>query len=94
MTTQKELIARIAQETGLPKTAVGDVFNRLAEAVTEGLADDADEVTLPGIGTLSTAQRAARKGRNPATGEEVDIPARVAVTFRPAKALRDAVNAA
>lgn len=51
-----------------------------------------NEVTLPGIGTIGTKQRAARTGRNLQTGAAIDIPAKTVVDFRATKALKDAIN--
>jgi len=67
------------------------VVDGLTEIVQEYLADG-QEVTLPGIGKLSVTERAARSGRNPQTGEELEIPASRAPKFKAAKALKDAIN--
>ena len=67
------------------------VVDGLTEIVQEHLAQG-QEVTLPGIGKLSVTERAARSGRNPQTGEELEIPASRAPKFKAAKALKDAIN--
>lgn len=89
---------RLIEETGVNVTAtlMNDVFDVTAGVIKESLRDQAQggtaEVVLPGLGKLQTGLRAARMGRNPQTGAEVEIPARVTVKLRPSKALRDAVN--
>jgi DNA-binding protein HU-beta len=94
---KSELIAAIAADTRLAKHNVEIVLDSLARVVSGHLASadphvDA-EVTLPGLGKLKTTTRAARTGRNPQTGAEIQIPAKRAPTFTPAKALKDACNA-
>jgi DNA-binding protein HU-beta len=53
---------------------------------------EAGKIILQGIGTFEVVEKAARKGRNPATGQEIDIPAKKAIKFKPAKELADKVN--
>lgn len=67
------------------------VVDGLTEIVQEHLAHG-KEVTLPGIGKFSVTERAARSGRNPQTGEELEIPASKAPKFKASKALKEAVN--
>jgi len=95
---KSELIAAIAADTRLAKHNVEIVLDSLAKVVTDHLAGadphvDA-EVTLPGLGKLKTTTRAARTGRNPATGAPIEIPERVALKFAPAKSLDDRLNPA
>ena len=78
--------------TQVTKATADVVLERAAAIITKELATGG-EVTLPGIGKLSVTQRAARVGRNPATGEALKIPAKKAIKFGVAKALKDAVNA-
>lgn len=87
---QAELISAIAGDTGHSKTDVKLILDELAAKTAHAL-NQGDEVTLPGIGKLKLKTRAARTGRNPATGEEVDIPEKRAVKLTVAKALKDAV---
>lgn len=95
---KSELIAAIAADTRLAKHNVEIVLDSLARVVSDHLAGadphvDA-EVTLPGLGKLKTTTRAARTGRNPATGAPIEIPERVALKFAPAKSLDDRLNRA
>ena len=87
-----QLIEAISKSSLAPaKTVVESVLDTLCEVAT-GELKAGGEVTLPGIGKLSVTQRAAREGRNPATGEPLKIAAKKAVKFGAAKALKDAVN--
>lgn len=90
---KQELVAKVAAASGHSKKQVEETIDALSEMITVSLADSA-EVTLPGIGKLSVVQRAARAGRNPQTGEEVQIAAKRAPKFGAAKALKDALNVA
>ncbi len=90
---QSELIAKVASISGESKKAVEAVLKTTADVITAGL-QDGDDVTLPGLGKLAIKQRAARTGKNPKTGEAIQIPAKKAPHFSAAKALKDAVNPA
>lgn len=89
--TKTELTEAIAASTGLSKTQAGDVLNSILDQTTVALSKG-DRVALPGLGSFSLSDRAARTGRNPQTGEEMRIPASKAVRFSPAAALKKAVN--
>lgn len=89
--TKTELIARIAETTLMSKAAVALTLDALAD-VTAGQLATEKEISLPGIGKLTTASKAARTGRNPRTGEAVQIQASTSVKFKAAKSLKDAVN--
>jgi DNA-binding protein HU-beta len=67
------------------------VVDAVFEIVLEGIIEH-DEVSLGALGKLAKVERAARKGRNPQTGEEIDIPAKTAPKFKPGKALKDSVK--
>lgn len=91
MTTKKELIDSIAKLTWVRKLEVEMVLNTtLAEIERALLAGQ--PVTLHGFGTFELKKRDARTGRNPRTGEPVEIAASTTVTFKPAKALKDSLN--
>ena len=91
MTTKKELIDSIAERTGVKKLDAELVLNAtLAEIERALLAGQ--PVTLHGFGTFELKKRDARTGRNPRTGEPVEIAASTTVAFKPAKALKDSLN--
>lgn len=87
-----ELIDSVAQHSeGMSKTQLGGVVNALFDAIQQELAKGGN-VTLIGFGTFATAQRAARTGRHPRTGEPMSIPAAKTVKFTAGKAFKDMVN--
>ena len=86
-----ELISVIASKSGLTKKDSEKALKAFEEAVTETLVSGG-KVQLVGFGTFDVAERAAREGRNPQTGEPMKISASKAPRFKVGKALRDAVN--
>ena len=89
---QSELILKTAQISGLTKKDVEHALKTAGDVVGAALIEEGEAV-LPGLGKLVTQQKDARKARNPKTGETIPVPAHKAVKFRPAKVLKDAVNA-
>lgn len=92
-----ELIEAIHKELAVSKAVVADVLEAQAHVITEHLALSEDpgiefEAVLPGLGKLKTGYREARAGRNPQTGEAVQIAGRVTVKFAPGKLLKAALN--
>ena len=88
--TKQELVTKIAEEANLSKRAAEDALAAFVKAVKESLAKG-ESVSLVGFGTFSVSERAARKGRNPQTGAEIQIPARKVPVFRAGKGLKEAV---
>ena len=86
-----ELIDAIAKDTGLTKAASGEALASTIGAITSALKSG-DSVSLIGFGTFSVKHRPARKGRNPSTQQEIDIPASNQPAFKAGKALKEAVN--
>ena len=86
-----DLIAAIAAKTGDTKKAAEASVNAFVEVVTNALVEG-DKVQLVGFGSFEVRKRAARKGRNPQTKEEIKIPASKAPVFKAGKALKDLVN--
>ncbi len=86
-----ELIESVAAKAGITKADAGKAVDATFATITEALVKG-DKVPLVGFGTFAISERAARVGRNPQTGEEVQIAARKAVTFKAGAALKDAVN--
>lgn len=88
---KSELIDAIATASDLTKADAGRALDAVLDAVTTALKGG-DQVTLVGFGTFLVKERAARTGRNPQTGKEISIAASKVPTFKPGKALKDAVN--
>ncbi len=88
---KSELIAAMAAKTGETKKSAEANLNAFIETVTEALVKG-DKVQLVGFGSFETRKKAARKGRNPRTKEEIKIPASKAPAFKAGKALKDMVN--
>ena len=89
---RSDIAGRVAGRAGVGKSAAGDAVDTVFEAIAEALARGED-VRIAGFGTFGTRSRPARTGRNPRTGESLEISASTAPTFKPGKPLRDAVNA-
>ena len=90
--TQTQIIATLADKTGMAKKDVKGFLGDLASLAHEEARNNG-EFTIPGVGKLVKQQREARTGRNPRTGESIAIPARTVLRFRIAKAAKDAVLA-
>ena len=88
---KSELIAAIATKTGETKKDAEASLNAFTDVVTESLVKG-DKIQLVGFGSFEVRKRAARKGRNPQTKEEIKIPASKAPVFKAGKALKDLVN--
>ena len=86
-----ELVAAIAAKTGESKKATEELVKAFTEVVADALKGG-DKVQLVGFGSFEVRKRAARKGRNPQTKEEIKIPASKAPKFKAGKALKDLVN--
>ena len=86
-----ELIAKISDDAGITKTQANATLDSFVQAVTKTLKGNG-KVTLVGFGTFKSGKRAARIGRNPATGAELKIAAAKTVKFTAGKAFKDAVN--
>ena len=85
-----ELIAAVAEKSGLSKKDSEKAVSAVLDAVTEALVAG-DKVQLVGFGTFDVKERAARVGRNPKTKEEIQIPASRVASFKVGKALKDAI---
>jgi len=88
---KSELIDAIADSADISKAAAGRAVDAVVDSVT-GALKKGDQVTLIGFGTFSVKERAARTGRNPQTGAEIQIAAAKIPSFKAGKALKDAVN--
>tara|TARA_R110001583_G_scaffold7158_1_gene35598 strand:- start:62163 stop:62438 length:276 start_codon:yes stop_codon:yes gene_type:complete len=88
---KSELVAKIAEGADITKASAGRALDSLIDSVTTELASGGD-VALVGFGTYKVNDRAARTGRNPQTGAEIQISAAKVPAFKAGKALKDAVN--
>ena len=89
--TKAELIDKIASGAKVTQADASKMLDTFISSVSSALAKG-DSVTLVGFGTFTVAKRAARKGRNPQTGKEINIPSAKVPRFKPGKNLRDQVN--
>lgn len=87
-----DLVAAVAEKTGMTKKDSEKVLNAFVEAIQEALAKG-DKVSLVGFGTFEVRERAERVGRNTQTGEEIKIAATKVPVFKAGKALKDSVEA-
>ena len=85
-----ELVTAVAERSGQPNGAVSDVLSAFEAVVTKAVAGG-DKVQIPGFLTFERTQRAARTGRNPATGAELHIPAATVPKVKVGKSFKDAV---
>jgi DNA-binding protein HU-beta len=88
---KSELIEAIAASADIPKAAATRALDAMVESVTDSLKKG-ESVSLVGFGTFSIKERAARTGRNPQTGQPIEISAAKVPSFKAGKALKDAVN--
>jgi nucleoid DNA-binding protein len=89
--TKKEIVRRISEELGIKQTDTKEVVQRTFDAIIEALATE-QRVELRNFGVFEVKKRAARKARNPKTGDEVLVPARFVVTFKPGKEMEQRVK--
>ena len=88
---KSELIAKIAEKSELSKKDAEKALNAFVDSVTDALVAG-DKVVLVGFGSFETKKRAARKGKNPQTGAEINIPATTVPAVKVGKALKDAAK--
>lgn len=88
---RKELVAAVAESASLEQKTV-DAALRSLQSVLEDAVAKGEKVSVPGFFNLTTGERAAREGRNPATGQTINIPAAKTVKFAVGSSLKDAAN--
>lgn len=88
---KKEFIDMIADKASLTKKDAEIALHAVTDSLIELLAKG-DSIAIPGFASFSVKKRAARKGRNPATGKVIDIPASNAISFKAGQKLKDAIN--
>ena len=90
MMTKSQIVAHLAEKVGIPKKTAAAVLVELVTVATKE-AKSSGQFVVPGLGKAVKANRKARTGRNPQTGEAIKIPAKTVVKFRVAKAFKEAV---
>lgn len=86
-----ELVRTVAEKADLTLAVAGDAVNAVVEAIVNALVAG-EEVAVPGFGTFKVSERAARTGRNPQTGETVEIAASKAISFKVSKTVKEKLN--
>ncbi len=89
--TKAQLVSTLAEKSGLSKKEVTNFFDTFNEVVYEEVKRN-EECLIPGFGKMIKQKRKARKGRNPATGEEIQIPAKTVAKIKLSKAAKDAIS--
>ncbi|MBI2098287.1 MAG: HU family DNA-binding protein [Candidatus Wildermuthbacteria bacterium] len=88
---KEQLLEAMAQKASITKKQAGEALDAFLGSITDTLRKG-KAVALTGFGTFQTSRRAAREGRNPATGEKINIPATTVPKFKAGKGLKDAVK--
>ncbi len=89
--TKSQLIELISKDSGLPKAETELILQATIERITDSLIKG-ERIQLHGFGSFQSKKRASRKGRNPKTGEAIDIPEKTVPIFKPGKQLKELVN--
>lgn len=89
--TKADLIEKIYLNTGLSKKESSDIFEKVFELIKSTL-QEGETIKLAGFGKLVVKHKAARRGRNPQTGKEIEISSRKILTFKPSPVLKEAIN--
>ena len=88
---KSELVANVAEATGLTKKVAGETIEATLEAIS-GALSQGEKVTLVGFGTFEVRNRKSKRGVNPVTKAPIEIPASKSAAFRPSKQLKEAVS--
>ena len=86
-----DIISKIVEATNLKRAEADEAITSFLDSIKEGLKNG-EKITIIGFGSFSVVERKARMGRNPQTGEEIEIPAKKTVKFNPAVKLKEEVN--
>jgi len=89
--TKKEIVKTISEEIGLTQLKTKEIVQKTFDAIVETLVEDG-RIELRNFGVFEVKKRAARKARNPRTGDRVDVPAKYVVTFKPGKEMEERVR--
>jgi len=89
--TKKEIVKSISQDVGLPKSKTREIVQKTFDAIIDALVSEG-RIELRNFGIFEVKKRAARPGRNPRTGDEILVPERFVVNFKPGKVMEDRVR--
>ena len=89
--TKKEIVKQISEEVGLPQLKIKEIVQQTFTAIVETLLESG-RIELRNFGVFEVKQRKARKARNPRTGDQVDVPPKNVVTFKPGKEMEERVR--
>jgi nucleoid DNA-binding protein len=89
--TKAEIVKTLKEETGLVSLAQAEIVYEKLFSIIAGTLKNGEPIAISGFGSFKTVKRAARKGRNPQTGQEIKIPASTTVKFTPGKALKESL---
>ena len=89
--TKADLIATVCSKTGFSKKESGEVVERVFDLIKSAL-EEGETVKIAGFGNLTVKDKAARRGRNPQTGDEIEISPRKVLTFKPSPVLKGTIN--
>jgi DNA-binding protein HU-beta len=88
---KEDLVALVSEKAGVTRKSAGEAVNAVLEGITSAL-EKGDSISLIGFGSFKVVKRAAREGRNPSTGEKIQIPASKGIKFAPGATLKERVN--
>jgi len=88
--TKREIVKNVSEKTGFTQKDVLTVVDNVFETIANVVANE--DVAITGFGKFATSERAARTMRNPLNGEQVQVPAKKVLKFKPAKSLKDSIN--
>jgi DNA-binding protein HU-beta len=88
---KNELKEKIAMDMGMTKKDANDILTNIFDTIKNGLVDD-KKVTIVNFGSFRLVEQKARKARNPRTGDEVEVPSKIVVKFKPANDFKDLVS--
>ena len=88
---KEELVAFVSENANITKKSAGEAVNAVLEGIASAL-EKGDSISLIGFGNFKVVKRAAREGRNPSTGEKMQIPASKGIKFSPGAPLKERVN--
>ena len=89
--TKRDMTKAIADETGIPQVQAAAIVQRIFDGITETLLSEG-RIELRNFGVFEVRERKARRARNPRTGEAVDVPAKLVVTFKPGREMEERVR--